>query len=106
MQSALAYDSTWPGLTGTIGIEGTISTNKTENYYTCTFTRDIAVTKTTEDREGNEYTRSFDLEEEEKWHILIAKGKMKNGVAQYHGFSGTPGNAEIKRNRIMIMSQS
>ena len=66
MQSALAYDSTKPGLSGTIGIEGTFSTNKTANYYTCTFTREIDVTKTTEDREGNEYTRSFDLEEGEK----------------------------------------
>ena len=45
---------------------------------------------------------SFDLEEEGKWHILIAKGKMKNEVAQYHGFSGTHGNAEIKRTRIKI----
>ena len=99
MQSALAYQSTRPGLTGSIGIEGTITTNKTANQYTCTFTRDIDVTKTTKDRQGADYTRSFDLVEGEKWVILMAKGKMDaNGMTQYHGFSGGgPGNTAIYR---------
>ena len=101
MQSALAYQSTRPGLTGSIGIEGTITTNKTANQYTCTFTRDMDVTKTTKDQVGEDYTRSFDLVEGEKWVILMAKGKMdKNGLTQYHGFpSGGPGNTAIHRIR-------
>ena len=99
MQSALAYYSTRPGLTGSIGIDGTIFTNTTANQYTCTFTRDLDVTKTTKDREGADYTKSFGLEEGETWHMLIAKGEMKDGVIQYHGFSGTPGNTAIKRTR-------
>ena len=119
MQSALAFSSHRPGLTEKVGIKvrvfaftsieihiftkvnilliGNITTNNAANHYTCRFTRDLDVTKTTKTKAGANYTKTFDLGEGKKWNVFIAKGKMDKGVIQYHQSSKADGNTATFR---------
>ena len=86
---------------------GNITTNTAANHYTCRFTRDLNVTKTTKDGEGANYTKIFDLEEGKKWNVFIAKGKMDKGVIQYHQSSKQDGNtATFRRGFQQLKSMS
>ena len=76
---------------------GNITTKNAANHYTCRFTRDLNVTKTTKTKAGDTYTKTFDLKEGKKWNVFIAKGKMNKDVIQYHQSSGLDGNTATFR---------
>ena len=82
-----------------------ITTNNAANHYTCRFTRDLNVTKTTKTKAGDTYTKTFDLEEGKKWNVFIAKGKMNKDVIQYHQYSELDGNTATFRRGLKFGNQ-
>ena len=78
-------------------VENTIATNLTANVYTCRFTRELDVTKTIWRLDMERLTRTFNIEEGRSWNIMMAKGRMSEGRAQYHGRSSADGNTALFR---------
>ena len=92
VQSALSFGYQAPAITDNGIVENTIATNLTANVYTCRFTRELDVTKT-----GGGLTGTFNIEEGRSWNIMMAKGPMSEGQAQYHGGSSASGNTALFR---------
>ena len=85
--------------------KGNITTNNAANHYTCRFTRDLDVSKTTKTKVGDNYAKTFNLAKGQKWNVFIAKGKIDKDVIQYHQYSKSNGNTAIFRSGFMFKSK-